>query len=80
MTPSPHTQHEFYGTTTVSDKGQAVIPAGARAALKLKRGEKLLVFGMGNGMIALAKLEQLAKFEQRLSGHLKALRKAVKAI
>lgn len=75
---NPHSQEAFYGTTTLGEKGQVVIPADARAAMKLKRGEKLLVFSMGHGMLALAKLENLAKFEQHMSKRLAAIRKAVK--
>jgi AbrB family looped-hinge helix DNA binding protein len=33
----------FYGSVTVSDRGQVVIPAKARAELNIKEGDKLLV-------------------------------------
>ena len=46
----------FYGATTVGEKGQTVIPAEAREAMKLKKGDKLLVFGMGCDMITFSKL------------------------
>ena len=75
---APHNQQAFYGTTTLGEKGQVVIPAEARSTLKLKKGEKLLVFSMGRGMLALAKLEHLAKFEKHMSERLAAIRKAVK--
>lgn len=35
----------FYGTVTVSDRGQVVIPAEARRDLGIQVGDKLLVFG-----------------------------------
>ena len=35
----------FYGTVTVSDRGQIVIPAEARRELGIDVGDKLLVFG-----------------------------------
>ena len=76
---SPHDKHSFYGTTTLGEKGQVVIPAEARTAMKLKKGEKLLVFSMGRGMLALAKLDHLAKFEKHMSERLEAIRKAVKS-
>jgi AbrB family looped-hinge helix DNA binding protein len=41
MIPEP----EFYGSTTISDKGQVVIPIEARNSLGLEKGEKLLVLG-----------------------------------
>lgn len=34
----------FYGSATVGDRGQIVIPAQARSALGIKPGDKLLVF------------------------------------
>jgi AbrB family looped-hinge helix DNA binding protein len=76
---NPHPHEAFYGTTTLGEKGQVVIPAEARNAMKLKKREKLLVFSMGHGMLALAKLENLARFEQHMSKRLAALRKAVRA-
>ncbi len=77
---SPHSNPVFYGTTTLGEKGQVVIPAAARDALKLKKGEKLLVFSMGHGMLALAKLEHLAQFEQHMTKRLAAIRKAVGSV
>lgn len=72
-------EQQFYGSTTIGEKGQVVIPADARKALKLTTGDKLLVFGMGRNVIAFAKIEELAKFEKHLSDRLNAIRKAVRA-
>jgi AbrB family looped-hinge helix DNA binding protein len=36
---------KFYGSVTVSERGQIVIPAGARKDFGIKTGDKLLVFG-----------------------------------
>jgi len=36
---------KFYGSITVSERGQVVIPAGARKDFGIKTGDKLLVFG-----------------------------------
>ncbi len=36
---------KFYGSVTVSVRGQIVIPTQARRELKIERGEKLLVIG-----------------------------------
>jgi AbrB family looped-hinge helix DNA binding protein len=74
---SSSSKHAFYGSTTLGEKGQVVIPAEARNAMKLKKGEKLLVFSVGHGMLALAKLEHLAKLEQHMSKRLDDIRKAV---
>ncbi len=36
---------KFYGSITVSKRGQVVIPADARKDFGIKTGDKLLVFG-----------------------------------
>jgi AbrB family looped-hinge helix DNA binding protein len=36
---------KFYGSITVSARGQVVIPAEARKDFNIKTGDKLLVFG-----------------------------------
>lgn len=36
---------KFYGSATVSDKGQIVIPAEARKDFDIKVGDKMLVLG-----------------------------------
>jgi AbrB family looped-hinge helix DNA binding protein len=68
----------FYGTTTVGEKGQVVIPSEAREAMKLQKGDKLLVFGMGCDMIAFSKLSNLEKFAEHLSKRLDAIRTIIK--
>jgi len=37
-------EHKLYGSTTVSPKGQVVIPANARKELGINGGDTLLVF------------------------------------
>jgi AbrB family looped-hinge helix DNA binding protein len=68
---------KFYGSTVIGEKGQVVIPKEAREDLKLKKGEKLLVFGMGE-MIALMKFSNLKKFMGYLEKHLKSLKEIIK--
>lgn len=68
----------FYGTTTIGEKGQVVIPAEVRRALKLKKGDKLLVFGMGGNMVTFTKAQQLEKFADALSKKLEGLRSILK--
>ncbi len=72
------TTEQFYGTTTIGEKGQIVIPAGARTAMGLKKGEKLLVFGMGHDMIALSKLSKVEQFASHLASKLDAIRTVIK--
>ncbi len=73
MTKREAQDKHCYGTTTVGEKGQVVIPAEAREALGLEKGEKLLVFGMGEDMVVLSKLSNLEKFASRLARRLKAI-------
>ena len=68
----------FYGTTTIGEKGQVVIPADARKAMKVHKGEKLLVFGMGTDMVILSKLSNLKKFASHLSKRLELIREIIK--
>ncbi|MBN1778734.1 MAG: AbrB/MazE/SpoVT family DNA-binding domain-containing protein [Candidatus Buchananbacteria bacterium] len=73
----PDKKKHFYGTTTVGEKGQAVIPAQARQKMKIKKGEKLLVFGFGQEMITLVKLEKIEKIASQLADKLELVRKAI---
>jgi AbrB family looped-hinge helix DNA binding protein len=41
----PLEDKRFYGSVTVSERGQIVIPADARKDFGIKTGDKLLVFG-----------------------------------
>jgi AbrB family looped-hinge helix DNA binding protein len=74
----PHQNRNFYGTATLGEKGQVVIPAEARKALNLKKGEKLLVFGVGEDLLSFSKIAHLEKFASHLAGRLKAIREIIK--
>lgn len=67
----------FYGTTIIGEKGQVVVPIEARKRLNLKKGERLLVFGMGGDMVALIKLSRVEKIAQHLSEKLKTIDKII---
>jgi len=56
----PDDTPEFSGIMTVGERGQAVIPIGVRKSLSLKKGERLLVFRIGEVMIS-ARLESLER-------------------
>jgi len=68
----------FYGTTTLGEKGQVVVPVEARQKMKLERGDKLLVFGFGNDMLAFSKLENLEKIASHLADKLKVISEIIK--
>jgi AbrB family looped-hinge helix DNA binding protein len=61
----------FYGTTSLGEKGQIVIPIEARKNMKLKKGEHLLVFGIHEEMLAIAKLSHVEKIASLFSGMIK---------
>jgi AbrB family looped-hinge helix DNA binding protein len=69
---------QFYGTTTLGEKGQVVIPAEARKAMSIKKGDKLLVFGMGCDMLAFSKLSKVEQFASHLANRLNAIREIIK--
>jgi AbrB family looped-hinge helix DNA binding protein len=48
MAERPRKLGKCYGTTTVSERGQIVIPAEARRELGIQCGTKLLVFRSGS--------------------------------
>lgn len=73
-----HPEGQFYGAATVGEKGQIVIPQEARENMKLKKGDKLLIFGMDEDMLAVAKLSHLEKFASHLSNKLKMIKEVSK--
>lgn len=52
-------EKRFYGTITVSDRGQIVIPAQARRDFGIEVGDKLMVFGDLRHGLALARAEDV---------------------
>ena len=68
----------FYGTANLGEKGQVVIPNDARKDMGLKKGDRLLVFGMGEDMIAFTKLSQIEKIASHLSKKLKMIEDIIK--
>ena len=68
---------EFYGTATIGERGQIVIPADARRDLNLKSGDKMLVFGIG-GAVACAKFEDIEKIASEMAVKLDGLKSLIK--
>jgi AbrB family looped-hinge helix DNA binding protein len=52
---------KFYGSVTVSERGQIVIPADARKDFGIKTGDKLLIFGDLERGLAMATLDIMQK-------------------
>jgi AbrB family looped-hinge helix DNA binding protein len=62
---------KIYGTTTLNEKGQAVIPAEARVALGLEAGSKLLVLsGPSRDMLVMVTAEHAEKMLANMTMHL----------
>lgn len=70
----------FFGSTTVGERGQIVIPAEARAALKLEKGEKLLVLGMNNEAIVLQKVSAIRHMSEMLEQKSKQIKDIMEQI
>ena len=64
----------FYGSATVGERGQMVIPADARAALGIKPGDKLLLMRhpMKDGLVV-CKFEALQGFLDEMRASLEKL-------
>ncbi len=59
---------KFFGTATVGEKGQIVIPVNARNELNLKVGDKLLVVsGPGNHGLVLMKPDMIKEFAKKMN-------------
>lgn len=67
---------KFYGATSVGEKGQVVIPIEARTDLKLEKGNKLLVFGLGD-ILVLGQLHDIEKIATELSKRLSVINKII---
>jgi len=64
-----NTRKKFYGSVTVSERGQIVIPAEARKDFGIEVGEKLLVLGDLDKGIVITKATAIM---QMIDGSLKA--------
>jgi AbrB family looped-hinge helix DNA binding protein len=65
----PHGHGRFFGTTTVGERGQIVIPKEARDLFAIAPGDKLLVLGDENrGGLALVKADLMEAFIARFLG------------
>jgi AbrB family looped-hinge helix DNA binding protein len=64
----------FYGSATVGERGQVVIPANARAELEIKAGDKLLIMKhpVHQGLV-MVKLDHLRGFLDEFSKEIERL-------
>lgn len=69
---------EFFGSTTIGKKGQIVVPMETRTKMVWKEGDKLLVFGLDNGMVILTKLDKVQQFATHLEKRMKKVKQFIK--
>ena len=55
------------GTTKLGDRGQVVIPAEVRRALKLKAGDKLFAFVVHGKVLSMIKTDAIDRFLSQFS-------------
>ncbi len=64
----------YFGSATVGERGQMVIPADARKALGIEPGDKMVIFGHGGGRrLVLMKAELMTQYVTQALGDLAVL-------
>jgi AbrB family looped-hinge helix DNA binding protein len=72
---------KIFGTTSMGERGQVVIPSEAREELGIKAGEKFVVFGDAKrGTVILVKSEIMNKFANFFFNKSKRFEKIAKEI
>lgn len=69
-------EQPFYGSVTVGERGQVVIPVSARKRFGIESGDKLLVFGVPGG-VAFFKAESITRLVSNMMGRLSSIEKAL---
>jgi len=77
-----HFEKKSVGTTVVGERGQIVIPLEVRERMKLKKGDKLLVFTKHDKFIGLIKADQidqvLDKITEKFTSAINKIRENIK--
>lgn len=69
---------KVYGTVTVGERGQVVIPSGLRKLFNIKSGEKLIVIAHPKRdmkMVGLIPAENFTRFLNQAAKHISQLKK-----
>jgi AbrB family looped-hinge helix DNA binding protein len=72
-------QPEFFGSATVGERGQIVLPAKMRKAFRIKAGDKLLVLGNAQmGGVILMKGDVLGNVLNQVNRNIQEFHKKIK--
>ena len=66
---------KIYGTVTVGERGQIVIPAGLRKSFRITAGDKLFVFSKSEEFISLIPSGQFNEFLNHMTSMLAKIKK-----
>ena len=61
---------EIFGTVTIGERGQIVIPSHLREKLRLKKGDKLMIFCHLNQIIGLVRSNEMYEFLNRITSRM----------
>ncbi len=78
-----HHLPKVLGTTTIGERGQIVIPSSLRKSMKIKTGDKFIVFSKHDfiGLLRSDRFEAfLEKMTGKISGHLEEINKLRKDV
>jgi len=68
-------KHQFYGTASVGERGQIVLPVELRKAFDIKKGDKLLVIGHTHAMnIVLFKADAIDEYLEAMTEDIEHIR------
>jgi AbrB family looped-hinge helix DNA binding protein len=68
-------KHQFYGTATVGERGQIVLPVKLRKAFDIKKGDKLLVIGHAHTMnVVLFKADAIDEYLEAMTEDIEHIR------
>lgn len=75
----PNMNITFFGSSTIGEKGQVVIPVEGRQKLDLKSGDKLIFMGdLDKGVLLVAKAEVFEEHMSNLQANFQTVREQIK--
>jgi len=75
----PNMNMTFFGSSTIGEKGQVVIPVEGRQKLDLKPGDKLIFMGdLDKGVLLVAKAEVFEEHMSNLQASFQTVREQIK--